>query len=334
MLKSRIESFLSYINGKNLLIITHHPTDLDGFVSSISLKFFLEIFLENQEISLYFSELSKFTRDYLSNFKKLYPNFKLNYLDQIKASNFNTIIIMDTNNLDQIEDFNKLESSAPFIFIDHHLNLNKQYKGNLESLNIIFENFSSTAEIILEIFRTKQVLIPSPYKVLLVSAILADSGFFKYGSNQTIHNVSYLLENGVSIQEILNLLEIDSDISERIAKVKGLRRVELLRVGDWLIGISRVSNFSGSVATNLLNIGFDIGIIFSKKKDETIITTRASKNICQKTGLHLGKILNEIKEGSGGGHNGAASLNCKYNAESILQKVIEKIKKVLISKSS
>jgi len=334
MLKSRIESFLSYIKGKKLLIITHHPTDLDGFLSSISLKFFLEIFFENQEISLYFSELSKFTKDYIKNFKKLYPDFELNYTNQINTSNFNTILIVDTNNLDQIEDYNKLESSAPFIFIDHHLNLKKQYNGNLESLNIIFENFSSTAEIILEIFRIKEVLIPSPYKVFLASAILADSGFFKYGTNQTIHNVSYLLENDVSFQETLNLMETDSDISERIAKIKGLKRVELLRVGDWLIGISRVSNFSGSVATNLINLGFDIGIIFSKKKDETIITTRASKIVCQKTGLHLGKILFEINEGSAGGHNGAASLNCKYNAESILLKVIEKIKKVLISKSS
>lgn len=334
MLKSRIESFLTYMKGKNLLIITHHPTDLDGFISSISLKFFLEHFFKTQEVSIHFSELSKFTKDFIKNFKDLFPDFSLNYFDQTPIPFCDTILIIDTNNLDQIEDYEKLDSSIPFIFIDHHLNLNKKYNANLDSLNMIFENCSSTAEIILDLFRIKQVPIPIPYKMLLASAIIADSGLFKYGNNQTIHNISYLLENGITFQEILNLMESDSELSERIARVKGLKRVELLRVENWLIGVSRVSNFSASVATMLINVGFDVGIVFSKKKDGTIITTRARKEVCQKTGLHLGRILCDIEGGSGGGHDGAASLNCINNAEVILKKVIDKIQKVLMTKSS
>lgn len=334
MLISRIESFLSYLKGKNLLIITHHPTDLDGFISSISLKFFLDtFFMKTQNISLYFSELSKITKDFIHNFKELFPNFELNYLEKLSTRNYDVILIIDTNNLDQIENYEQLGISTPFIFIDHHLNLNKQYKVNLEALNIIFEDYSSSAEIILELFRIKEILIPLPHKILIASAILADSGFFKYGSNQTIHNISYLLGNDVPFQLMLRLMESDMEISEKIAKIKGLKRVELLRVGDWLIGVSRVSNFSASVATILINVGFDIGITLSKKKEGTIITTRATKEICQKTGLHLGKILNGIEGGSGGGHDGAASLNCKDNEEIILQKVIDEIKKVLMTKS-
>ncbi|MFW9770731.1 MAG: bifunctional oligoribonuclease/PAP phosphatase NrnA [Candidatus Thorarchaeota archaeon] len=333
MLKSRIESFLTFIKGKNLLIITHHPTDLDGFISSISLKFFLETFFKSQEVSIYFSELSKFTKDFLKNFRTLFPDFSLNYSEQIYIPLFDTILIIDTNNLDQLY-YKELDFSTPFIFIDHHLNLNKNYRANLDSLNLIFENYSSTAEIILELFRIKQVSIPIPYKVLLASAIIADSGLFKYGNNQTIHNISFLLENGIPIQEILNLLESDSELSERIARVKGLKRVGLLKAENWLIGVSRVSNFSASVATTLINVGFDVGIIFSKKKDGTIITTRARKEVCQKTGLHLGRILSNIEGCSGGGHDGAASLNCINNAEGILKKVIDKIKKVLMTKSS
>ncbi|MFX1235386.1 MAG: hypothetical protein ACFFBY_12635, partial [Promethearchaeota archaeon] len=102
MLKSRIESFLTFIKGKNLLIITHHPTDLDGFISSISLKFFLETFFKSQEVSIYFSELSKFTKDFLKNFRTLFPDFSLNYSEQIYIPLFDTILIIDTNNLDQL----------------------------------------------------------------------------------------------------------------------------------------------------------------------------------------------------------------------------------------
>lgn len=335
MLISRIESFLAYLKGKNLLIITHHLTDLDGFVSSISLKCLLDnFFMKSQKISLYFSELSKFTKDFINNFKDQIPNFELTYLKKLSTHNYDVILMIDTNNLDQIENYEKLGISTPFIFIDHHLNLNKRYEANLEALNIIFEDYSSTAEIVLELFRIKEILIPQPYKILLASAIIADSGFFKYGSNQTIHNFSYLLGNDISFQQILSLMESDVDVSEKIAKIKGIKRVELLKAGDWLIGVSRVSNFSASVATALITVGFDVGIILSKKKEGTIITTRARKEVCLKTGLHLGKILNDIEGGSGGGHDGAASLNCKDNEEIVLQKVIAEIKKVLMTKSS
>lgn len=333
MFQSRINSFISYLKGKKILIITHHPADLDGFATSIALQFFFKNLFKNQEISLSFSGFSKFIKSFLYKFKKLFPNFNFKSLNNIHVSNFDVIIIVDTNNLDQvkfIEDFKILDSSIPFIFIDHHFNLNNEYNGNLKSLNIIFENYSSTAEIIIELFGKFKIKIPSPYKVLLVTAILTDSGFFRYGNNQTIHNISNLMKDDISFQEILPLLNSELDISERIAKIKGLQRVELLRIDEWLLGITRVSSFSGSVASMLISIGFDISIVCSQKKNETIISTRAKKEVCLKTGLHLGKILNEIGEGSAGGHDGAASLNCNLDLEVILKKVIDKIKKVLI----
>ncbi|MHA2430742.1 MAG: DHH family phosphoesterase [Promethearchaeota archaeon] len=333
MLQSRIKSFITYLKGKKILIITHHPADLDGFATSIALQFFFKNLFKNQEISLYFSEFSRFIKSFLNNFKKVFPNFNFKSLNNINVSNFDVIIIVDTNNLDQVkffEVFKRLDSSIPFIFIDHHLNLNNEYKSNLKSLNIIFENYSSTAEIILEFFRGLKIKIPSPYKVLLATAILTDSGFFKYGNNQTIHNIAKLLKDDISFQKILTLLNSDLDISERIAKIKGLQRVELLRIEEWLLGITHVSSFSASVASMLISIGFDISIVCSEKKDQTIISTRAKKEVCLKTGLHLGKILSEIGEGSAGGHDGAASLNFNLDLDIVLKKVIDKIKKVLI----
>ena len=79
----------------------------------------------------------------------------------------------------------------------------------------------------------------------------------------------------------------------------------------------------------MLQIGFDIGIVYSKLPSSYRITTRAKKDVCLKTGLHLGKILSEIKEGSGGGHDGAASLNGENSFEPTLNQIILKIKKTL-----
>ena len=50
MLNSKKDDFLSYLKGKNLLIVTHNSADLDGFVSALVLKFFFENFFLNQNI--------------------------------------------------------------------------------------------------------------------------------------------------------------------------------------------------------------------------------------------------------------------------------------------
>ena len=79
-------------------------------------------------------------------------------------------------------------------------------------------------------------------------------------------------------------------------------------------------------------MGFDIGITISKEPNQYIINTRAKKTVCIKTGLNLGKILREISEkyeGSGGGHDGAASLTINIEPDIILQEIIEQVKQYL-----
>ncbi|MFX1289114.1 MAG: hypothetical protein ACFFFY_11220, partial [Promethearchaeota archaeon] len=81
----------------------------------------------------------------------------------------------------------------------------------------------------------------------------------------------------------------------------------------------------------LTKIGFDIGIVVSEEKSEYRITTRAKKHICLKTGLHLGKIITEINNVNGGGHDGAATLNVRVGLDNILNQLIDKIKETLIN---
>jgi len=81
----------------------------------------------------------------------------------------------------------------------------------------------------------------------------------------------------------------------------------------------------------LTNVGFDIGIVVSEDKSSYRITTRAKKQICLRTGLHLGKIISEIKNVNGGGHDGAATLNGRNDVEESLNQLIDKIKETLIN---
>ena len=239
---------------------------------------------------------------------------------------------MDTNNLDQVRIPEINSSEISIIFIDHHLNLKKNYKRNIIPMNIIQDKFSSTAEIIFELCEYFNVELTLPNKYLIIAAILTDSGFFKHGNNDSILRMSKLLSNQLDYQEFVSILKRDKSIPEKIAKIKALQRVQLIQEGNWLIGITNVGSFEASVASSLIKIGFDVGVVYSKKKPEYRISTRAKKYVCLKTGLHLGKILKEVSEecgGSGGGHDGAAALNGILDLEIIIEKILDRIKQVL-----
>ena len=334
MLNSKYEDFLTFLTSKKILITTHDLADIDGFVSCYTLKFFLTKYCA-KPISIFFSELSKHTKNFMLRFSEKFPEFIFTHTNEVNFSEFDVCIINDTNDLSQIQ-FNRSEAiklEIPYIFIDHHhLNKNILRNGNIDSLNLINDNASSTSEIILELIEYFNQNLTVSYKNLIVAAILTDSGFFKYGNNQTIKKVSNLLGEEVNFQLLQLMLRNEDDISERIAKIKGLQRVELIREGDYLIGISNVSSFGARVASMLLNMGFDISIVYSKEKNKNVINCRAKQTICMQTGLHLGKILEEISEyseGSGGGHDGAASLSFNSDLDTVLLKLVERIKEFL-----
>jgi nanoRNase/pAp phosphatase (c-di-AMP/oligoRNAs hydrolase) len=334
MVTYKFEDFKSYLKDKNVLITTHESVDLDGFVSCYILKFFFTNYFKNEAI-LVFPEFNKSTRLYIEKVSQIFKELSFSFSKDFDISKIDLIIILDTNNLSQVSIFDKLHINSaqiPFIFIDHHLNLKKDYKNNLTSLNIIKDEVSSTSEIIFDICEYFNINLELPHKFLLISAILTDSGFFRYGNNDTITRISRLLDEELNFQEITSTLDFEQDISERIARIKALQRLKLIRSKDWLIGMTHVGSFEAGIAALLININLDVGIVYSEKKRSFRISTRAKKSVCLKTGLHLGRILEDVAEayeGSGGGHDGAASLNGDHDLKKVLNKIIEKIKQIL-----
>ncbi|UCD01319.1 MAG: DHH family phosphoesterase [Promethearchaeota archaeon] len=326
---------MTLLENKSITILTHDLVDIDGLASCFTLKYFLNQYFKNQEISIFFSELSKLAKNFIRNFSKKFPEFNFSYNKNINLSKTDLFLIVDTNNLNQIkidDNLDILHLGIPYTFIDHHYIGEKSGINEIKKSSLTFENYSSTVEIILDLFEIYNVALTVPIKILILAGIITDSGFFKHGNNKTIQNVSKLLGEHINIQDILFLLKRDIEISEKIAKIKGIQRVELIREGEILIGITNTSSFGASVATMLIKLGFDIAIVLSKELNQYRINTRAKKVVCLKRGLHLGKILEEISEqyeGSGGGHDGAASLITNKETDFIITKIIEKIKKCL-----
>ncbi len=328
MPNSKKEDFLNFLKEKNLLITTHNLADIDAAASGIVLKYCFENYFPNQTVHLTFSGFSKHTKSFVNKFSKKFPNFNFTFQENVDLSDIDVIVIVDSNNLDQIKIFDNLDLDIPHIFIDHHINLRKNYPGNISLFNMIFDNYSSTSEIVFEIINDCNINLPIPYRYFLVSAILTDSGFLKYGNTGTIKNLNNILQDQLEIQDVLLLLEREVDLSEKIARIKALQRVKLIRINNWLIGVTHLSSFTASI---LIKVGFDVGIVVSEDKSDYRITTRAKKQICLKTGLHLGKIIREINNANGGGHDGAATLNGKNDVKESLNQLIDKIKETLIN---
>jgi nanoRNase/pAp phosphatase (c-di-AMP/oligoRNAs hydrolase) len=130
MIYQKFDDFISFLKNKSILITTHDLVDLDGFVSSYILKYFLTLTLSKPNVEITFSEITKPVIEFREKFSNNYPNFDFTYKTVADLSNFDVMIILDTNNLDLVEfksQFDINRSQIPFIFVDHHLNLNKRY---------------------------------------------------------------------------------------------------------------------------------------------------------------------------------------------------------------
>lgn len=333
MFNSGLISFHNFLKNKNSFLITSHDlVDLDGFSSSICLNFFLQT-QHNTEPYLYFSKISKHTQFFFEKLREKFPEFQINIEDSLEDVEIDGLIILDANELDQIrflKDIKEDISDLPYFFIDHHYKEISERNKHQEGL--IIDHYVSTAEIIVDIFEEYNFHLPKPLKYLLIAGILSDSGYFKFANNHTIKTIGKLLNDKIDYQEILMMLKSKSDISKKIAQIKGAQRAELIKENKWLIGISEVSSFEASVANSLTKIGFDIAIVYSERNEEFRVSLRARKEVCLETGLHLGKLLEDISKdfkASGGGHDGAASINIQKGEGKLRDVILMQIKDVL-----
>jgi len=337
MYKSKLKKILNFLKDKSILITTHDTADLDGFASSFALLFFLkQVINKSKKIDIYFSSVGKSVLEFSKKVIQLYPESNLTYLENFNPEDYDIMIILDTNNISQVILPNNLTFSdieTPFLFIDHHfINEKNMLEGNASKFNLIDDMIPSTSEILFELYQEYSINIPIIIKFLLIAGIISDTGHFKYATSKTFKRVSKLLKDDIDYQGVLLSMEKGYNYSERIALIKGAQRVKLIKENNWLIGVSHVGSFESHVASNLLKLGFDVAVVYSDKSGEYRISTRAKKDVCVKTGLHLGRILEKVSselEASGGGHDGAASLTIKNEYEKALDRILQEIKNIL-----
>jgi phosphoesterase RecJ-like protein len=227
---------------------------------------------------------------------------------------YDTVLVVDTSSPEQLGEMNR--PTPDWIVIDHHARSDKwascQYYCD--------DTRRSCSELIFDLINESHVAPDKSAGLALLCGMTTDSGHFRYATPALLRSFGDLMAmTGTEMDEIFTMTDLEPDISERIAVMKGGQRLRFERVGERIVAVSLGSSFESSVCKSLLGMGADVAFVVSQR-DETFRMSARARAEMVRAGLHLGKMLEDVgKEtmNEGGGHPGAAGLTGIGDAEAI-----------------
>jgi len=314
------KEILNKINSAlRILIITHVNPDGDTLGCASALKSFIG---ERADILIQIKDNFNFPNTY-----KFLPYINVaKNLSEVKDE-YDLIIALDVASVDRIVDKAKIlfEKSQNTIVIDHH-----KTNSGFAKLNYIKGGISSTGEVLFDLFEKLNIEITREMAIGLYSAILTDTGCFKYEST-----TAHTFEIASKISKIV-------DVSEIADKCYTNKPKNLILFQNYLVS-NAVFCFNDKIAYTLITK--DIIEKFSAKDEY-------SEGICETLrsifGVEIAFVLKETNSGTkvsirtkeidatliaqnfnGGGHKRAAGCTIKEKINVASQKLLEKTKSLV-----
>jgi len=327
-----VKSLIHEMAPRLILLLCHQNADPDALCSAFVFSELLKRIHPNSRIEIASPEGISRLSEAISDFLPIqvitdHPEFSADI-----------IVMLDTNTTKQLGPWEKKvrKSTAPLIVIDHHASHPETER--LASIIICDENASSTCEIIYRFFEELDIKPSKEEAQALFLGIAFDTKHFVLANSSTFKVAATLIDAGVDAQKILSRLSLPTSLPERIARLKACRRMQLLRINDWLIVFSRVSSFQASAARALVGMGAHLAMVGGQKDDVLQISIRSDPEFYKKTGFHLGKDLakplGEYFRGMGGGHSTAAGVNGTGDYEAAVKRAIRIIRENLRKKNN
>ena len=290
-----------------ILLLCHHNSDPDALCSAYAFQSLLKKFKPEVTVEIGtgqgISRLSKHLLRFVPVNVNLNPN----------VERAQVIVLLDTNTVQQLGRLAEriAKSKAPIIVVDHHASHPETER--MARLCVTNEEVSSTCELVYEFYRQTGATPDLDVAKALFLGIAFDTRHFVLASSSTFQTIADLCEAGINAQEVVALLSLPMDFSERVARIKACRRATLLKVGDWIIALSHVGAYQASSARALIDLGAHVAAVAGQRSESVEISLRCTREFNQKTGIHLGrdiaKPLGEFLQGMGGGHATAAGVN-------------------------
>lgn len=304
-------------------ILIHHNADPDAMGSAIALACGLSQFGISAEVWAPLG-LSLQSRNVLAQYP--YP------VKEGREIVFSRLVfIVDTSTPEQIGNI-AIPKDALVAILDHH------EEGKLferADFRFVQKDSHASAFIVLRLLDSLSLKVTAEIALFLLFGIVADTGFLRMVSAKELKTTSGLLETaGAELEWVYAALSVKEDISERIAKLKGMKRMKVYRLGELLVAFTASGSFESQVALSIMKMGADIAFVenIDAKKPEYRISGRMRQSLAEK--LDLSKLIKAIEpliEGSAGGHPTAASANGRNvkNSAKVEAKLLEVLEKAV-----
>ena len=319
------QDVLKYLKKEdNILVTAHVNADPDAVASAVLITELLRS-LGFQRVNICFPDQpSRLSRKLLT---ALVPNIKYHVSRLPHDAVIDASFIVDTSHSNHLGALWELVSHAStIIVVDHHVP-----PGNIAdkaTIKLIFKEPATTV-ITYYIIRKLATKLHSDTATLALAGILSDTRRFIHSSPLTFRAVGELLNEGADYDKALALLEEPVDFSERIARLKGVQRSEVVKINNYLVTITSIGSYEASVARALISLGADIAIVVRHEKEGFRISMRSSKTFYRDTGISIsGHIIPSLKEavkGEGGGHDTAGGFSGEGCSSMAIRRILETI---------
>ncbi|MDG6928512.1 MAG: DHH family phosphoesterase [Nitrososphaerota archaeon] len=315
---------------KDVLIITHRNADVDGVASSIALKMLVRAANPAARVDLVAPEGVSLQS------KRVLGVLGEAFSETVGDGDYDAVFITDTGHsallADELEALRKARGRK--ILVDHHP-LDGSMKEIADEVRVD-EAASSASEMVYRLFLENRKRIDRDSAFVLALGIMADSQFLTIAKSSTIEAMARLLGKGVDIEEVRKVLRSRREISEQIARIKGVRRAKFHRCADWVVGVTEIGSYHSSTARALVEVGCDISAAVGRAGRETRMSARATQSFHTATKLHVGtdvcRCIAEATGGSGGGHPTAGSLNTQAEPRDVVKRFLDAVVSALNEK--
>lgn len=270
-----------------VLIIPHVNADVDAVASAVGLQSFLES--HGVRSLLFFPSLS-------APAAKVLKDFAVGYTTGADVSD-RDVLVVDTSSSSMLP--LDLSAARRVLTVDHHEG------GDLEGC--VFDT-PSLSEVVAELLMADGVRDRRAY-ALLAAGVYADTAGLVAARPSTLVTLGRVLElAGMGVGDVARIVSHRPPVSERIARLKALRRMEIHRFGEFIVVTARSGAYEGSAAWLFVLAGADVALVAGENR----VVARMSDEFMARTGIDLTDLFSAVSVKIGaswGGHPGAAGMH-------------------------
>ncbi len=304
-LKSLLES-----SPKSILLVAHKAPDLDAIGSILAM--YQQLIRLNHQVHIWSSDCLLTDFSWLPESTHIQTN--------LPKTPFDTLMVLDSSNLERVSDYEKLDlSNKTIINIDHHAD-NNQF-GDINITGPI----SSVGERLCNLFTSYNWPITPAIATCLYAAILYDTGRFLFSNTtaKTLKEASQLIEKGADAYAIgQHIYENKSEASFECLKI-ALNNMCFNKENSYVYTIlpKTIEQKEKTIDTIRQLKEADIAIVFHEQDNNVVKINLRSKHMfnVSKFAAHFG----------GGGHPKASGITMTGTLEDVRDNVLAQLDKAL-----